>query len=59
MVMYAVTTNSSIGALFMAGVIPGALLAVMLGVATWWQAKKHGFPRGPKGNLGRTLALFP
>jgi len=42
MVMYAVSTDSSIGALFMAGVIPGILLTVMLGFTTWWQARKHG-----------------
>jgi C4-dicarboxylate transporter DctM subunit len=48
MVMYAVTTNTSIGALFMAGVVPGRLLALKLGVATWWPAQKHGFPRRPK-----------
>ena len=58
MVMYAVTTNSSIGALFMAGVVPGILLAVMLGVATWWQAKKHGFPRGPKESWSARWRYF-
>ncbi len=45
MVMYAVSTNSSIGALFMAGVIPGAVLALMLGLATWYKAWRGKFPR--------------
>ncbi len=45
MVMYAVTTNSSIGALFMAGVIPGLMLALFLGFTTWWRAKKGNYPR--------------
>ncbi len=45
MVMYAVSTNSSIGALFMAGVIPGLLLAFMLGLTTWWVAYRGNFPR--------------
>jgi C4-dicarboxylate transporter DctM subunit len=58
MVMYAVTTNTSIGALFMAGVVPGLLLALMLGVATWWQAKKHGFPRGPKESWAKRWRYF-
>jgi C4-dicarboxylate transporter DctM subunit len=58
MVMYAVTTNTSIGALFMAGVVPGLLLALMLGVATWWQAKKHGFPRGPKASWATRWRYF-
>ncbi|MDR2689140.1 MAG: TRAP transporter large permease subunit [Azoarcus sp.] len=47
MVMYAVTTNTSVGALFMAGVIPGLLLAFMLGLCTWFIAKKHAYPTLP------------
>ena len=31
MVMYSVSTNTSVGALFMAGVMPGIMLATMLG----------------------------
>lgn len=45
MVMYAVATNSSVGALFMAGVIPGAVLALMLGLMTWWRARNLNVPR--------------
>jgi C4-dicarboxylate transporter, DctM subunit len=45
MVMYAVSTNSSIGALFMAGVIPGLLLALFLGFTTWYRARKGNYPR--------------
>jgi C4-dicarboxylate transporter, DctM subunit len=45
MVMYAVSTNSSIGALFMAGVIPGLLLAFFLGFTTWYRARKGNYPR--------------
>src|SRR5919107_1858827 len=35
MVMYSVSTNTSVGQLFMAGVIPGLLLAFFLGLTTW------------------------
>ncbi len=45
MVMYSVATNTSVGALFMAGVIPGILLAIILGLVTWYLAWKHGYPR--------------
>ncbi|MDB5815738.1 MAG: dctM [Rhodocyclales bacterium] len=45
MVMYSVATNSSVGALFMAGVIPGLILATMLGLTTWYLARKHNYPR--------------
>ena len=45
MVMYAVATNTSIGALFMAGVVPGIALALLLGAVTWYRAWKGGYPR--------------
>ncbi|PKO87985.1 MAG: C4-dicarboxylate ABC transporter permease [Betaproteobacteria bacterium HGW-Betaproteobacteria-10] len=58
MVMYAVTTNSSVGALFMAGVVPGFLLAVVLGVTTWWQARKGAYPRLPKASWAERWSSF-
>src|SRR3954449_9374350 len=48
MVMYSVATNTSVGQLFMAGVIPGLVLAMMLGTTTWWRARKNDYPRLPK-----------
>ncbi len=45
MVMFSVATNTSVGALFMAGVIPGLILATMLGLTTWYLARKHNYPR--------------
>ena len=50
MVMYSVSTNTSVGALFMAGVIPGLLLAFLLGMTTWYRAKKFNYPRQPKAS---------
>ncbi|MEO5334171.1 MAG: TRAP transporter large permease subunit [Magnetococcus sp. YQC-5] len=47
MVMYAVSTNTSIGALFLAGMIPGVVLAFMLGVVTWERARRFNYPREP------------
>jgi C4-dicarboxylate transporter DctM subunit len=48
MVMYSVATNTSVGALFMAGVVPGIVLATMLGVITWYRARKFDYPRQAK-----------
>ncbi len=48
MVMFSVATNTSVGALFMAGVVPGLLLAFFLGFVTWSRAKKFDYPRQPK-----------
>ena len=45
MVMYSVSTNTSVGALFMAGVLPGIALAMMLGITTWYRARSNGYPR--------------
>lgn len=55
MVMYSVATNTSVGALFMAGVIPGLLLAFFLGFVTWYRAKKFDYPRQPKASWGERL----
>jgi C4-dicarboxylate transporter DctM subunit len=55
MVMYSVSTNTSVGALFMAGVIPGIVLATMLGMTTWYRAWKFKYPRQPKATWGERL----
>ena len=52
MVMYSVSTNTSVGALFMAGVIPGIMLAAMLGFTTWYRARRFDYPRQPKASWG-------
>ena len=38
LVLYGVSTNTSIGALFMAGIVPGIILALMLAAVTWFIA---------------------
>jgi C4-dicarboxylate transporter DctM subunit len=50
MVMYSVSTNTSVGKLFMAGVVPGLVLAFLLGFTTWWRARKFNYPRMPKAS---------
>lgn len=58
MVIYAVATNSSVGALFMAGVIPGLMLAILLGSVTWYRARKNNYPRLPKATTKERLLAF-
>jgi C4-dicarboxylate transporter DctM subunit len=62
MVMYAVATSgqlatgpngetvtsASVGQLFIAGVIPGLVLASLLGITTWYRAWKNDYPRLPR-----------
>ncbi len=49
-VIYAVSTNTSIGALFLAGVLPGLLLTGLLGTTTWFIAKRNNYPRLPRAS---------
>jgi C4-dicarboxylate transporter DctM subunit len=58
MVMYSVSTNTSVGKLFMAGVIPGLMLAFFLGFTTWVLAKKNDYPRMPKATWAERGAAF-
>lgn len=58
MVMYAVSTNTSVGKLFMAGVIPGLMLATLLGLTTWYLARKHNYPRMQKASWSQRFITF-
>jgi len=72
MVIYAVATggsialdpagrrvlSASVGQLFMAGVIPGLILASMLGAITFYRAWKNDYPRMPKGTWLDTVVAF-
>jgi C4-dicarboxylate transporter DctM subunit len=57
-VIYAISTNTSIGALFVAGVLPGTLLTVMLCSVTWYIAKRRDYPRMEKASWGETWRAF-
>ncbi len=57
-VIYAISTNTSIGALFVAGLLPGMLLAFMLGVVTWYIAKKNNYPRMKRATWMERFRFF-
>lgn len=44
-VIYGVVTNTSIGDLFIAGIVPGVLMTIALSFACWIIAKKNNYPR--------------
>ncbi len=58
MVIYAVSTNSSIGRLFIAGIVPGLMLAGLLLLVTWAVAKKRNYPRMPRASFKEMLLAF-
>ena len=45
MIMYGVLTDTSIGGLFAAGIIPGLMLAITFMLTAWWIGVKEGFPK--------------
>ena len=58
MVLYAVATNSSIGQLFIAGIVPGIVLASMLGATTWYRAWRNGYPRMTRATFTERVGAF-
>ena len=72
MVMYCVATSgsvvlgptgqrvssASVGQMFVAGVVPGLILASMLGLTTWWRAWRNDYPRLPRASWAERLVAF-
>jgi len=72
MVLYAVATSgsvaldpegkrvlsASVAQLFMAGVIPGIMLGVLLGLTTFYRAWKNNYPRMAKASWAEALVAF-
>jgi C4-dicarboxylate transporter DctM subunit len=72
MVLYAVATggsvaidpdgkrvlSASVAQLFIAGVIPGLILATMLGLTTFYRAYKYNYPRMPRATWGEVFVAF-
>lgn len=48
MIIYAVSANVSITQMFLAGVIPGLLIAAVLIVTAWLKARKEGYSGSPE-----------
>jgi C4-dicarboxylate transporter DctM subunit len=57
-VIYAISTGTSMGALFVAGLLPGILLTFMLCFVTWYLARKNNYPRMKKSTWMQRLVAF-
>ncbi|MCW5625547.1 MAG: TRAP transporter large permease subunit [Burkholderiales bacterium] len=58
MIIYAVSTSTSAGTLFVASAVPGLLLAVVLMGVTFVAAKRQRFPTLPRASLGEVWRAF-
>ena len=58
LIVYGVTVDQSIGALFMAGIVPAAFLGLMLMGVTYVAAVKGGHKRKPMAPLSEIWAAF-
>ena len=59
MVIYAMSAGGvSVGSLFLAGYLPGALLAVSLMIGSYIISKKRNYPKGEKFNLWNLIKQF-
>jgi C4-dicarboxylate transporter DctM subunit len=58
MIIYAVATSESAGKLFIAGIVPGILLAIIMMALVFVQAKRKNFPTAPKPTAREFWASF-
>ena len=49
---------ASVGQLFIAGIVPGLCLSFLLGLTTWWRAKKFDYPRMKKATWAERYKAF-
>src|ERR1700681_241389 len=59
----AVVDSASVGQLFIAGIVPGLILATMLGATTWYRAWRNDYPRMSRASWSECwralLGTFP
>src|SRR5690606_1815831 len=56
MILYAVTANVSVGAMFMAGILPGLLIAIGLSAVVYISARRMNLPRSERAAGRKVLS---
>jgi C4-dicarboxylate transporter DctM subunit len=54
----AIVDSASVGQLFIAGLVPGLMLATMLGITTWYRAWRNDYPRMTRSSWSECLRAF-
>ncbi|MEC1717917.1 TRAP transporter large permease [Schinkia azotoformans] len=58
MIVYCVTVEQSVGRMFLAGIVPGIMLAGMLAFVSYLVAKKNKYPLAPKATTAEKFKAF-
>jgi C4-dicarboxylate transporter, DctM subunit len=53
-----IVDSASVGQLFVAGLVPGLMLATLLGITTFYRAWRNDYPRMPRASWGECLRAF-
>jgi tripartite ATP-independent transporter DctM subunit len=56
-IIFGVAGNVSITKLFLAGIVPGAMMGIAIGIAWWWVAKKENVPPAPRMPISERLRV--
>jgi C4-dicarboxylate transporter, DctM subunit len=53
-----IVSSASVGQLFIAALIPGLILATLLGMTTWYRAWRNDYPRMPRASWAQRWRAF-
>jgi TRAP-type transport system large permease protein len=57
MIIFGVAGNVSITKLFLAGIVPGVLMGIAIGLTWWWVAKRDKIEPGPRVGMGERFRI--